>query len=211
MRTHGDRRRGVRRRGRVADDGRRRRRRRARDRRSPPGLRVGRLARSRRRSRRPCGKRATTPRSANPTSGTALASPADVDGVGAGRPRPVARGAARGADRREGADRARPRSARRRPRDPRIRDVEAGGLRRRAVPRPRSSTRSVSRRQTRRTTVLRVVGRARRRRLGHADRLRLRRRSLARRPRPRVDPARRRRPRVPPARRRSRSPAGASR
>ena len=70
----------------------------------------------------------------------------------------------------------------RRPADPQRRSRE---LRRRAGREPRSRTRSASRRRTRRTTVLGVVGRARRRRHRHADRLRLRRRPHARRSRSR--------------------------
>ena len=54
--------------------------------------------------------------------------------------------------------------------------------------------------------VLGVVGRDGRRRHGHADRLRLRRRPHARRARPRVDPARRRRPRACACSAPSRSP-----
>ena len=152
MRTQRDRRRGVRRRGRVAHDRGHRGHRRAR--RSSTTARGSRgPARSiPTSSRRRCAKRATTPRSANPTSGTALASPADVNGVGAARRstcgatsssrcRPTRR--SRIALELERATKAA---------DARIRNVESAGYGDSLARGRRSPTRSASRPYTRRTT-----------------------------------------------------------
>ena len=166
--------------------------RRARDRRPPPGLRVGRLARRRRSSTRRCRRRATTPRSASPTSGTRSRRPADANGV----------------------------TSRRRSTSGATSSVAVPPTRRFAIAleldaRPRPPTRASATWSRRATAtrcaeaaianslgvearaaphdVLGVVGRDRRRRHRRADRLRLRRRPHARRSRSRLGSARCRR------------------
>ena len=142
--------------------------------------------------------RATTPRSASPTSGTRSRPGADLNGVRA-RARSLARRARGGAHRREGPHRARARARDegRRPAHPQRGVV---GLRRLAH---RSRARQLARCRGGAAPhdVLRVVGRDRRRRHRPADRLRVRRRAHARRSRPRLGSARRGHARVPPARR----------
>ena len=181
-----DRRRGVRRRGRVADgrevDGVGVRV----DRRPPPGLRVGGLARPRRRRRDAARGARQRDASASPTSGTALATPADVDGAAAAdldlwrdelAVGPTDEKVALALELERATQAA----------DPRIRGVESAGYGD-ARSRPRSRTRSGVEAHTRRTDVLGVVGRDGRRRHGHPDRLRLRRRPHVRRSRSRSIP-----------------------
>ena len=140
---------------------------------------MGGLARRPTSSPRHCARRATTRRSASPTSGTGSRRPPTSTACTPPDARPLARRARARADRGEGAHRARARARDqgRRPAHPQRR---VGELRRRARPRPRSRTRSASRRRTpphdvlaRRAVALADDG------IGHADRLRLRRRAHA--------------------------------
>ena len=120
------RREGVRRRGRVARGRRDRGRRRPRDRRPAPGLRVGGLARRRRRSPRRSPTRATTPAFGAPDEFYGLAPPGRRSPASTRRrARPVAR---RARSRRRPPTRSRSRSSsrpRRRAIDPRVRGVES--------------------------------------------------------------------------------------
>ena len=172
MRSTRHRRRGVRRRGRVADDRRGRGRRRPRDRRPPPGLRVGGLARPRRRrrdARRGArqrrvrrARRVLRARVARPTSTASDAARRSTSGAtSALAPRPTRRCAL--ALELERATRAA---------DPRIRNVESATLRRR---RGRSRGGELARRRgvDAAHDVLVLGVRDGRRRHRHADRLRL--------------------------------------
>ena len=180
------------------------------DRRPTPGSRVGRFARRRRHRRDARRKRATTPASVSPTSGTGSRRRPTSNGAAPPAPRPVARGARRRCrPRRRCASRSTSSARRRRP----TRASATSSRRATATRSPsrRSRTRSASRSHTRRTTcsasavALADDGSGTQSGYGFvAGRTLVRSRS-------RLDPARRGDARVPAARRQARCRAGASR